>query len=1261
MTKNSKRKLMFITLLLTTLIVSNAYAVLIPSANAAELSVSQKGLVVSSDVIGLDMEKYSVNAKEYPQDSYLGVLPQKNVRYTLNSNGSNVEMFYTFVNGKLLMLDVLENHGSPCLTKTVNGVAESAKDFLNSYQSYTGNSFYGQLGSSLVGVDSSKNSTKTVGNTKFEVSTHLDNVTDRQIFRWTYTLNGVEAPDKVVALGYENGFLGYFFDSWDLYRIGSTSVNVSEEEAIASAMERARNYSWLTKTENSTMMVKDFNVTGAMVWETVFRSSLVADTARNEDLLMLYPMRHVWVSLDKFYPGNVYGFNVYVWADTGEIAHIQERISTQDPPSEFVAAADDFTIIPLNEQNLFENTPTASMDGQLSSAEENSSSLIMWIVLPLFAFVMMLGSVKVWVVRKKGLSMRRFSKIGGILLCLLMLSMLMVTITTVSAVDPQGRAAIWTSRSRGAYNYALEESWRKSNCEVSAQDETADYIYDFFISNGYDADDYHGSIYYGAKERILAQVSKSEALYPRVAVVVFDHGNGNVGLEGLPSSEFHYMFEDDNGTRVGDSWSNCIPVIENAAYDYEIYPRTALGKVFFAFINTCNSAHISSYLGSLYSKQGIIPGTDRARGLPFAFTHLRPGVDMSTSGYWSDSGDFVYIGFNYGSAALSQPIDGSCPDYYLWVEHFFGYALTYDMSVSDALDEASTIYWPGDEWWETPLYQGYTALWPMYIDGEWRWEWPTEDPEYYFYGDGWMKVYGNGNIHLYQKGGVWNFDQNQYATAYDSVYNNDGNISGANWTTGKIGSGLSFDGSDDCVGVWPFVYDFKEITAEFWMKTSDTTKAGTPLSCSEGSFPGAEQNEFLLYNYQSFQIYIKGSSVSTGVSANDGDWHHIAVTWRSSDGNVKLYKDGTSVYSGTLQSGATINLADLIMGQEQDSFGGGFDSSQAFKGIMDEVRIYSYVLSAGEIADNAAVASFHLNGGEYAYDSSPYENTGTVSGASWVTGTRGYGLSFDGSGDYVNIPDDSSLDIADAVTVEAWIKPSRLDVWQSPLEKGEHEDWAYGFYVEAAGGNIGFEIGLEGQEVDWAGAVAPVNTYLAVGKWTHIVGTADSATGKVYLYLDGVQVDDGDFSGQINTNSVPFQIGKRYDGGDFGGVIDEVHIYNRALSGDEISAHYDEMLPIIFRQLTVLATDQYSQYGYVPLYIDLHYVGTTGYTYPVTLGTTYWIGVASPLYDYYQGHYYMATFQYFSYDSTEDEDNPMSLTITEDKTVTAHYYLEMLY
>ncbi len=161
-------------------------------------------------------------------------------------------------------------------------------------------------------------------------------------------------------------------------------------------------------------------------------------------------------------------------------------------------------------------------------------------------------------------------------------------------------------------------------------------------------------------------------------------------------------------------------------------------------------------------------------------------------------------------------------------------------------------------------------------------------------------------------------------------------------TSAILGYGQSYDGNDDYIELYPFDYDLTEITVSFWMKTSDTTKDGTPISCSNGA---SQHNEFLIYNYRSFSIYIKGSSASTGVSANDGSWHHIAVTWRSSDGELKLYKDGSPLYNGNLQAGATINLANLIMGQEQDSFRDAFAVSQAFLGQMDEVRVSNTVRS----------------------------------------------------------------------------------------------------------------------------------------------------------------------------------------------------------------------------------------------------------------------------------------------------------------------------
>ena len=85
--------------------------------------------------------------------------------------------------------------------------------------------------------------------------------------------------------------------------------------------------------------------------------------------------------------------------------------------------------------------------------------------------------------------------------------------------------------------------------------------------------------------------------------------------------------------------------------------------------------------------------------------------------------------------------------------------------------------------------------------------------------------------------------------------------------------------------------------------------------------------------------------------------------------------------------------------------------------------------------------------------------------------------------------------------------------------------------------------------------------------------------------------------------------------------------------------------------LTVYAYNQYYYPGYVPLYIDGEYVGTTGYSYPVTAGT-HTIYVESPLFDGYGWH----VFDYYYYDYIYNYNNPVTLSITSDKTVEAWYW-----
>lgn len=101
-----------------TLLVLSAYAYNTPKVQAAEATVQQKGIVITNNVIGVDSAKYSA-ISEYKQDSYLDVLPQENMRYTLEAQGSKIDLYYTFVNGKLEKIHVLEVQGNLQMQKSL--------------------------------------------------------------------------------------------------------------------------------------------------------------------------------------------------------------------------------------------------------------------------------------------------------------------------------------------------------------------------------------------------------------------------------------------------------------------------------------------------------------------------------------------------------------------------------------------------------------------------------------------------------------------------------------------------------------------------------------------------------------------------------------------------------------------------------------------------------------------------------------------------------------------------------------------------------------------------------------------------------------------------------------------------------------------------------------------------------------------------------------------------------------------------------------
>ena len=207
--------------------------------------------------------------------------------------------------------------------------------------------------------------------------------------------------------------------------------------------------------------------------------------------------------------------------------------------------------------------------------------------------------------------------------------------------------------------------------------------------------------------------------------------------------------------------------------------------------------------------------------------------------------------------------------------------------------------------------------------------------------------------------GWWPLDDSSGSVATDATaWRRSGTlVNGPAWAGGMVGGGLGFDGSNDRVDLDHTVLNGSgDITAAFWVKT---TKSGEQALISGAN--AGNSNEYLVYlaSPTNLRLYT-GSSATAGVSWNlphsiaDGQWHHLAVVRDDTRNRADLYLEGTWVGAwGVGLDPIDLDPGGLLLGQDQDSVGGGFQSVQAFSGTLDEVRLYTRVLSAAEIADLA--------------------------------------------------------------------------------------------------------------------------------------------------------------------------------------------------------------------------------------------------------------------------------------------------------------------
>ena len=455
--------------------------------------------------------------------------------------------------------------------------------------------------------------------------------------------------------------------------------------------------------------------------------------------------------------------------------------------------------------------------------------------------------------------------------------------------------------------------------------------------------------------------------------------------------------------------------------------------------------------------------------------------------------------------------------------------------------------------------------------------------------------------------GHWTFDGADMAGT--AVYDKSGNGNRGILTNspglieGRIGQAINFDGATDAylsAGTGASVADLGPMTLSVWMKPRSEGKASGGVVAWKS---GGGANAGWRFDFDSGASRVNAlrwrvdytTDLTREINDNQitlNTWQHVLLTWDGSTtaANVHIYIDGVeATYLTTTDatgSRTSDSASDLKIGR--GDLGG---APQNFDGLIDDVRMYNRVLSADEIKrlykmggtltvnqttktealTRGLVGHWTFDGGDMAgvvaYDRSGNNDRGILTSSPVrVEGKIGQALQFDGTNANVQIADPASgvLDFASTsdFSVSGWFKRAAPSTQRSLVSK-------------KASGSTGYDVssaGSAGSNKVIAAVSDGTNTATLTGStnlstlnvWNHFVFVwAKNSSGQAILYVNGVD-DNAALTGAAVasvgdvSNAQILRIGDTSTGSSskFLGLLDDIRVYNRALSADEVKRLY---------------------------------------------------------------------------------------------------------
>jgi len=287
-----------------------------------------------------------------------------------------------------------------------------------------------------------------------------------------------------------------------------------------------------------------------------------------------------------------------------------------------------------------------------------------------------------------------------------------------------------------------------------------------------------------------------------------------------------------------------------------------------------------------------------------------------------------------------------------------------------------------------------------------------------------------------------------------------------------------------------------------------------------------------------------GATVSgtTTVSATATDNVGVVGVQFRLDGSPLGVEDTTTPYAVDWSTATVPNGSHTLTAVARDAAGR--------SGTSPPVTV-----TVGNTGTPGLVAAFGFNEGTGSgfTDASGTGNNGTLFQTTWsASGKFGKALSFDGTNDHATVPDAPSLDIADRMTLEAWVRPTISSGWRTVMLK-ELGSAELAFAMYSASGTNRPSGWIRTVPTSGGSSSAIGTAAVPLNAWTHLAVTYDGAALKVFV--NGTQVASRPNSGPLYSTTDPLRLGGNLVWGEyFRGLIDEVRVYDRPLTAAQIQA-----------------------------------------------------------------------------------------------------------